>query len=126
MAVDYSTDVGKVRLLIADTDDSVAANLLFTDTQIETFLTLESDNVKMAAAQALETLATNETMLLKRIQVRGGADVSTDGPAVGRELRLQAKQLREQAQDDGAFAVAEMVQTADQLLERRLKQEMKS
>ncbi|MEV6036029.1 hypothetical protein AB0L65_33080 [Nonomuraea sp. NPDC052116] len=93
MAIDYSTDVGKVRLLIPDTDE---ANLLLTDEQVTAFLALEG-SVKLAAAQALDTIASSEAMVSKVIRTQ---DVSTDGAKVAAELRARAAELRRQV-DEG-------------------------
>jgi len=103
MPIDYTTKIGQVRLLIPDTNESL---LLLTDEQIEAFLTLESDNVRLAAALALETIASSEALVSKKIR---DGDLQTDGPAVAKELRERAKELRAQAaeiDDDGdAFGI---------------------
>lgn len=78
-----------VRLLIADTD---APNQIFTDAQLDQFLTLET-YVKLAAAQALDTIASNEALVSKKIRT---LDLQTDGPAVATALHAQADSLREQ------------------------------
>jgi hypothetical protein len=91
---DLSTDLGVVRLLITDLD--VSAYLL-TDAQITAFLTLEG-TVRLAAAAALETIATSEVLISKKIRTQ---DLSTDGPAVAKELRERAAALRKQAADAG-------------------------
>lgn len=96
MAYDPTTDVGTVRLLISDIDDS---SPLFTDDEITRFLTLEGDDPYRAAAIALNVIAGNETLRLKYIRSKG---LELDGPAVGRELRQQAKVLRDQAADRDA------------------------
>jgi len=104
-----STSVGKVRLLIKDTN---ITNPLFEDAEISAFLTMESDTVKRAAALALETIASDEALTTKAISV---LDLRMDGPAVARSLMQRADKLREQADredaaDEGAaFDVAEMV-----------------
>lgn len=94
--LDPTTEIGQVRLLIADVDED---NLLFTDPQVTAFLTLE-DGVKRAAAAALETIATSEVLVSKVIRTQ---DLSADGSKVSAELRARAKGLREQADldDDG-------------------------
>lgn len=92
MAIDYTSPAGQVRLLIADTDE---ANLLLNDEQIAAFLRLEGGNVKLAAAQALDAIASSEALISKKITTVDGA--STDGPAVAAELRQRAQALREQA-----------------------------
>ncbi len=50
---DLTTDVGKVRLLISDKD---IANAVFSDEELEVFLTSEG-SVKLGAAAALEAWA---------------------------------------------------------------------
>lgn len=93
MPYDPSTSAGRVRLLISDVDDAQ----VFTDEEIAAFLDLGGDQVLRAAAFAAETLAGNETLLLKYIRSRG---LELDGPAVGRELRQLAKQWREASTED--------------------------
>jgi hypothetical protein len=89
------TPVAKVRLLIADTD---VDNQLFTDEQLEGFLSIEGSRIKRAAAQALDTIATSEVLISKKIRT---LDLQTDGPAVAAELRARAKQLRDEDDQDG-------------------------
>jgi hypothetical protein len=93
---DPTTPIGLVRLLCTDLSETEP---LFTDAQIQAFLTLEGDSVKLAAAQALDTIASNEALVSKAIRTM---DLQTDGPAVAAELRARAKELRAQAAvDDG-------------------------
>lgn len=111
MAFTYvlSESRGLVRLLI--TDISVEQPL-FDDAEIDAFLSLKGGSVKRAAALALDTIASNESLVYKRIKT---LDISTDGPGVAADLRKHASQLRAEAQDDddqaadGAFDIAEMV-----------------
>ena len=56
---DPTTARGKVRLLISDTDDVTAANQVFTDAEIDAFLSLESNDVYAAAASACQSMAAN-------------------------------------------------------------------
>lgn len=97
---DPTTDAGKVRLLISDTN---TADALFTDDEIAAFLALDS-NVYMAAALGLRTIAGNEVQVLKVIRL---LDLTTDGAAVARELRMQADGLEARARQSGTFEVAE-------------------
>lgn len=83
------TDISTVRLLISDLDDPP----IFSDDEITAFLTLEGDAVKLAAAQALDAIASNEALVSKRIRT---LDLQTDGPAVAKELRAHATALRAQ------------------------------
>lgn len=104
-----STDRDKVRLLATDVD---AANPIFTDAEMDAFMSLEGSNVKRSAALALETIARNQVLVLKVIRL---LEIQTDGASVARELRMQADNLRAQADrdeassDGGAFDWAEMV-----------------
>lgn len=108
---EVGTDAGKVRLLCQDTD---VADPYFLDTEIEAFLALESGDVRLAAAQALDAIASSEALILKKIRQLGGA-LETDGPAVAKALRDHARALREQVAEaasgdvDGLFDWAEMV-----------------
>jgi hypothetical protein len=103
----YSTAIGQVRLLIPDTeqlentaDPSAADAYIFNDSQIQAFLTLYSNNVKRAAAQAKLVLATSEALINKVISTY---DFKTDGAKLGAELRAQAKQLQEEADKDEMY-----------------------
>ena len=105
---DLGTSVGQVRLIIPDSNEAAA---FFSDEEIGAFLGLERGNVRRAAAFALDTMASNEAMVSKRIKI---LDLSTDGPAVAKELRERAMTLRGQAeteeeQSGALFDVAEMV-----------------
>ncbi len=107
---DVATDIGKVRLLITDTDNS---SPIFQDEEIDAFLTL-NDGVKRSAAAALDVIASNQALVLKVIRT---LDLSTDGAATARALREHADQLRDEAavteaSDEGLFDYAEMVTNA--------------
>ncbi len=96
--MDYTTPVGQVRLLIADVDTT---DQLLSDAQLEGYLSLNDASVRRAAADALEAIATSETLVSKRIRTQ---DLSTDGPAVAKSLREQAATLRALADDtEGGF-----------------------
>ncbi len=108
---DATTDIGKVRLLITDTDSS---SPIFQNEEIDAFLAL-NDGVKRSAAAALDVIASNQALVLKVIRT---LDLSTDGPSVARALREHASTLREEAEmadageEDGLFDYAEMVTNA--------------
>lgn len=107
MPIDYTTDAGRVRLLIPDT---VEADLLFTDEQVTAFLAMEG-GVKKAAALALETVASSEVMVSKVIKTQ---DLSTDGAKVSDALLKRAAALRQQADDEadldgGTFGIVDFV-----------------
>lgn len=103
--VDYTSPIGQVRNLTNDTiqyDDP--ADYLFSDDRIESFLALNKDNVRLAAADVLDAIADNEILVAKKIRTE---DLQTDGPAVGKELRAHADSLRAQAREEAANADAE-------------------
>jgi hypothetical protein len=91
MPIDYTTPAGQVRLLIADVDET---DLVLSDEQVAAFLSLEGDVVKLAAAAALEAIATSEVLVSKVIRTQ---DLATDGAKVSAELRARATGLRQQA-----------------------------
>jgi hypothetical protein len=100
----YSTAIGQVRLLIPDVeqlddprDPDATPEYIFSDAQIQAFLSLYSNNVKRAAAQAKLVLATSEALINKVIKTY---DFTTDGAKLGAELRAQAKMLQEEANQD--------------------------
>lgn len=94
ITLDTAEPIGLIRLLITDVDEAFP---LFTDGQLAAFYALEGDNVKRAAAAALETIATSETLVSKKISTQ---DLSVDGPAVAKELMARAKVLRGQADEE--------------------------
>ena len=111
MAFSYNltTDCGKVRLLIRDHDEDY---VYYSDEEIECFLTLaaelDGDPVYNASAEALESWASNQVMILKVVEQ---LDTRVDGAAVSREMRQRAALLRTRAvslSDDAGFEVAEM------------------
>lgn len=103
---DPTKDIGKVRLLITDTDVS---NSIFSDEEIQQFLNLTSIDgnidVRLAAAMGLETMAASEAYVQKKISM---LDLSTDGPSVAKSLREAAQRLRDQVENEPAFGWAEM------------------
>lgn len=95
---DYTTAIGQVRLLVPDTEQLGAVpEYIFSDHQIQAFLTLYSDNVKRAAAQAKLVLATSEALINKVIRTD---DLATDGAKLAAELRAQAQMLMSEADKD--------------------------
>ena len=117
MSFDYdtTTTAGRVRLLCTDTDST---RQIFDDDEIAAFIALEGETFA-AAALALETIATNEALVQKRIKL---LDLSTDGPAVAAALLARAKELRARATAGSiAFATAEFADDSWQREEYLLK-----
>jgi hypothetical protein len=115
--LDPTTDIGIIRVIIQDKDIEQA---LFSDAEISALLALNSNDVRLAAAAALDVMASNQAMILKVVRT---LDLSTDGAAVARALREHADQLRtDVAETDsvegGLFDYAEMVTNAFTARER--------
>ncbi len=102
---DLTTERGQVRLLITDTDHD---NPIFQDNEIDFFLSNTAvdgtNDVNLAGAKALETIAASEALVQKKIKL---LDLTTDGPAVAKSLREAAALLREQSENEGDIDVIE-------------------
>ncbi|MCL8026316.1 hypothetical protein [Nocardioides bruguierae] len=103
---DLTTDVGQVRLLLNDipttAEGATEPTAVFTDAEVTAFLALEAGSVKRAAAQAIDTNATNEALASKVLRTDSG--VTTDGAKLADAMRKHAAELRRQADafdDDG-------------------------
>lgn len=101
---DPTTALGKTRLYAQDT---VSANAIFSDEEIAAFLTINGNNVFLAAADALDIIAANQAYVLKVITNNG---LSTNGPAVAAALRETAKQWRAKAlTSDGSSDISGLI-----------------
>ena len=97
---DLTTDIGKVRLLISDSD---VTSFHFTDEEILVFLDL-GGSVLMGAAKALEAWAGSETDALDSERI---GDYQYTRGAVSKKLTL-AKEYRKQDSEIPYLAWAEM------------------
>jgi len=93
---DYSTPVGQVRSLMNDVDDPY----VFTDAQVQAWLAIYNDNIKLAAAQGLYTVAADSILLLKYVKTD---DLLVDGQKVSSELRQLADRLHDEGQAEDAL-----------------------
>lgn len=107
---DYSSSVGLVRALIPDTEQvdwetDGSVSYLFTDSHLAGLLSLngatpddyKSWNIKRAAADAVDALATSEALISKVIKTE---DLQTDGAKLANALVQRAVQLRRSAEDE--------------------------
>jgi hypothetical protein len=101
---DVETDLGIVRLLISDVGGSDGKQFIFTDKEIEAIMGMR-EGIRAAAATLLRTIAGNESQVSKRITF---LELSTDGPAVSKELRELATGLEAEEDDDAVFEVVQM------------------
>lgn len=118
---DLTAPVGVMRAIIPDND---TATHVFDDEELDVFLAIEGGSIKRGAALALETIASNEALVLKVVRL---LDIQTDGAKVADALLKRAALLRKQAEDDeaaqdGAFDIAEMVITDFQAREHAWNQ----
>src|SRR5690606_6757802 len=72
---------------------------IFQDPEIQAFLALRKNNPTRAAASALMSIAANEALLYKYLRTD---DLTVDGVKGATEIRLQARQLENQADSDDA------------------------
>ena len=79
----------QVRLLIPDNQ----SDQVYTDDEIDLFLSLEGSNVHMAAAQALDSMANQQALVFRHIEVM---DVIVDAVSMAKELRYRSEVLRKQ------------------------------
>lgn len=118
---DPLTPLGQVRLLSFDSDDS---NAIFTDAEITALLGLNGQDVRLAAAQAVDILAANEAYVQKVVKI---ADTWTQGDKTAVSLQAYAKELRRQAYEGsgdmtGFFDWSEFVDDEFTARERVIKQ----
>jgi len=97
--VDFDTDIGKVRVLLGDTEaenveSGIGEYVYFGDAEISAFLEMYGGNVKLAAARAMETIASSQALLLKSWS---SDDLAVNGDRIAESLRKIAAQLREEA-----------------------------
>lgn len=99
-----ATDIGKVRLLLADMD---SANAIFPDdAQIQGFLDIEIGDIKQATALAMESIASSRMLTMQMVKI---LDLQVDGITIAKSLLVAAEQLRKYANDDwSGFDFAEV------------------
>ena len=112
MVFTYSPGADHISLVRMLIPDRVTPGHVFEDAELQAYLTLEG-TVREAAACALETIAADQTMVLKVMKL---LDIQTDGARVADALLKRAALLRKQADDaltaaGGSFDWAEMVTT---------------
>lgn len=101
---DVTNDIGKVRLLIGDTDITPTTDAQFSDEEIQAFLTLASSSLLLAASYALEAWAATVTGGLKSEKI-GDYAYSKDEAKAKSDL---AKKYREEDANNPYFTWAEM------------------
>ena len=87
---DVATEIGQVRLNIGDTDIDPTSDAIFSDEEVQYFLTAEG-SVDGASAKALESIAASTARLAKRL---ASLNYSKDTRGVSKELLDAAKAFR--------------------------------
>jgi hypothetical protein len=103
---DISTDLGKCRLLITDTD---ATRPLLDDEDVQAFITM-TGHYMPAAAMALDTIAANMLLSQGVVNIMG---MTVDSASAAKMLMARAEKLRSDytlysASNGPGFATAEM------------------
>ena len=105
---DPSTDAGKVRLRISDTDSD---RTVMSDEEITACLDMAGNSIPLAAAMALESIAVNEILCLKVVNLMGA--IQTDAASASKVLMALAQKLRDEhtngPPDEAGFLTIEMV-----------------
>ena len=105
--VDLNSNVGRVRVLLGDTDpvnvvNNVGEYLFFSDEELTAILDMYANSPQFATARCLETIAGSQALLLKSWS---SDDLTVNGDRIAKELRETAKQLRAEAiADEGSEA----------------------
>lgn len=110
MAFTYTagaSDRDMVRLIVGDVRPD---SPLFQDEEINAFLGLENQDVRYAAAMALDRIASSQAMLLQSIEL---LDIKADAMQLAQVLRDHATALRCESDTEPAFDIAEQAFTPD-------------
>lgn len=106
---DLSTDRGKTRLKIRDTDTADATRQLFNDEEIDFFVTEAVNDLNLAAAGALDAIAANAALLAKAQKI---GDYSIDSKAMAAAVMKVAAHYRSLSEEAPAFGFAEQTLSA--------------
>lgn len=101
---DLTTNIGKVRLLIGDTDIVPTTDAQFSDEEIQVFLTMASSSILIAAGYALEAWASALTDSLTSERIGDYAYTKKEADT----KRALAMEYKKQAATSPAFEWAEM------------------
>lgn len=91
---DPTTARGRVRLLVADTDETTSAKQIFTDAEIDAFLTVEDNEVFAAAAAACEAISASSARSAVAYRAVG---MSIDKSDIPQHFMSLAEKYRERA-----------------------------
>ena len=106
VSYDITNNVGKIRLKIGDTDTTDA---VFTDEELEIFLADQSNNIKLASAEALEAWAAKYGAKADSEKI---GDYAYTQKIVDNMTKLAAK-LRDEVSNSPVFEISEMDLTGE-------------
>jgi hypothetical protein len=109
---DPTTDRGRVRLLINDTDEETQDRQLFEDAEIDAFLLMEGNDVWSAAAAACRSIAASSAR--SAIRYQASQIVSVDRTKVPDHFRALADKYEKRA--TAAASLAEYVDSQDHVI----------
>ena len=102
---DLSTSVGKVRLLIGDTnmtnifpENAADRSVIFLDEEISAFLSMSDGNVFMAGAMAFRAVAASRALIDKYVSITLSQETYSMAGMLD-HLRALAKDLEDKAKD---------------------------
>jgi len=101
---DLSTDRGKTRLKIRDTDTADVTRQIFQDDEIDFFITEAASDLNLAAAGALDSIAANAALLAKMEKI---GDYSINSTAMAAAVMKVAAHYRSLSEQAPAFGYAE-------------------
>lgn len=101
LPIDLSTPIGKVRTLIPDRGPSWFA---LQDEEIQVFLDINDNNIRLAAADCLDTIAADRALVQG---VTETLDLKVDGAKLLDSLMKRAATLRELGYNEDAFGIVE-------------------
>jgi hypothetical protein len=86
--------------------------VILLDSTIQDFIDVNTDSTgliadaRIIAADCLDAMATQMILVLKKIKI---LDLQTDGPAMAKEMRAAAKNMRDLVLTEDVFDIVEMV-----------------
>jgi len=103
---DISTDIGKVRFLIPDVPDDREGveerRMILSNDEIAYALELNNDNIRRAAADCLDIIASSNALLYQYIEI---LDAQIDAATTYKQLKFRVDELREEADKQAEWQV---------------------
>ena len=113
-STDLSTTLAQVRLNIGDVDTTTTAGarstwtVIFTDEEIQSFITRAGSDVNLSSAYALRAIAASRAMMAKMVKI---GDYTQDLRQLAKELRDSADAYEKAAGETPSIDYAEQAVT---------------